>query len=254
MHDLNGKTALVTGASKGIGAAIARRLGESGAHVIAHYNSDEAGAREATSGLDENRRALIRADLGDPDGAVRLWSEALAWRGRIDVLVDNAAVLRRSPLDAPDPEWKDAWAEVLQTNVVSATTLMRDGVRHFREVGGGVLIVLSSWNAQRGSSLLDLIAYAASKAAVKAAAQTLAHAHAAEGVLVYVIAPGVVDTQMSVDAARDNGGEEAVTASLAMHEWVPPGEIGDLAAYLATGACRHLTGATLDVNGAAYLR
>jgi NAD(P)-dependent dehydrogenase (short-subunit alcohol dehydrogenase family) len=254
MHDLNGKTALVTGASKGIGAAVARRLGEAGAHVIAHYNSDEAGAREATAGIEEERRALIRADLGEPDGAVRLWKEALAWRGRIDVVVDNAAVLRRSPLEAPDSDWKEAWGEILQTNVVSATTLMRDAVGHFRENGGGVLVVLSSWNAQRGTGILDLIAYSASKAAVKAAAQTLAQTYAADGVLVYVIAPGVVNTQMSVDAARDNGGEEAVTASLAMREWVPPAEIADLTAYLASGACRHLTGATLDVNGASYLR
>jgi NAD(P)-dependent dehydrogenase (short-subunit alcohol dehydrogenase family) len=254
MHDLNGKTALVTGASKGIGAAIAARLGAAGAHVIAHYNSDEAGARAATAELDPDRRTLIRSDLSAPEGAVELWGEALEAGGRIDVVVDNAAVLRRSPLEAGDAEWTEAWGEVLQTNVVSAATLMRDAALHFRENGGGVLIVLSSWNAQRGSSILDLIAYSASKAAVKAAAQTLAQAYAAEGVLVYVIAPGVVDTQMSVDAARSNGGEEAVTASLAMNEWVPPEEIADLTAYLASGACRHLTGATLDVNGATYLR
>jgi NAD(P)-dependent dehydrogenase (short-subunit alcohol dehydrogenase family) len=254
MHDLRGRTILLTGASKGIGAATARALGQGGAHVVAHFGSDERGAREATAGIPPERVRLVRADLAEPGGAARLWEEALAWRGAIDVLVNNAALMAETPVDGPPEEWNRLWARTLQVNVRAPADLMRAAVGHFRGRGGGVLVTLSSWVAHRGSSNPDLLAYAASKGAVKALTQTLARAHAREGVLAYLVAPGVVRTRMSEEAAARQGGAEAVTAGLAMREWVPPEEVADLVAYLATGTCRHLTGATLDVNGASYVR
>ena len=98
------------------------------------------------------------------------------------------------------------------------------------------------------------IAYGASKAAIHAATQTTARAFARDGILAYVIAPGVVRTRMSEEFAETQGGEEQITAGLAMGAWVPPDEIGDLVVFLATGAVRHLSGATLDINGASYIR
>jgi len=99
-----------------------------------------------------------------------------------------------------------------------------------------------------------MIAYAASKGAIKAVAQSIARGYAKENIFTYIIAPGIVRTKMSVDFAKLQGGEDAVTESLAMREWVPPDEVGQLIAFLATGKVRHLTGATLDVNGASYIR
>jgi NAD(P)-dependent dehydrogenase (short-subunit alcohol dehydrogenase family) len=254
MHDLQGRTVLLTGASKGIGAATARALGAAGANVVAHFGSDEAGVREATAELRPERVLLLRADLARADGAARLWEDALAWRGSIDVLVNNAAVLAATPIDGSAADWDRSWTETLQVNVRAPADLMRAAVGHFRERGGGVLVTLSSWAAQRGSANPDLLAYSASKGAVQALTRTLARAHAREGLLAYVVAPGVVRTRMSEDAAARQGGAEAVTAGLAMGEWVPPEEIADLVAQLATGRWRHLTGATLDVNGASYIR
>ena len=127
-------------------------------------------------------------------------------------------------------------------------------MRHFREQGGGIATTISSWNGQRGSTNPRAIAYAASKAAVRAATQTVARGYAKDNVLAYVIAPGVVRTRLSEQSAATLGGEPAVSATLAMGEWVPPEEIGILVAFLATGRVRHLTGATLDVNGASYIR
>jgi NAD(P)-dependent dehydrogenase (short-subunit alcohol dehydrogenase family) len=253
--DLTGKTILVTGASKGIGAAIVEALGQQGADVIAHYGSDRRGAEAATAGIAKTRLKLIGADLAKPGEADRLWAEALAWKGRIHVLVNNAAIMAfEGGFDDPDPVWEKTWTETLQINVRAPADLMRGAVRHYRQVGGGVLITISSWNAQRGSTNPVTIAYAASKAAVMAATKTVARAYAKENVLAYIVAPGVVRTRMSETFAATQGGEDAITASLAMGEWVPPGDVATLVAFLATGSCRHLSGATLDVNGASYVR
>lgn len=254
MRDLTGKVVLVTGASKGIGAEIAAAVGRAGASVIASYRSDREGALRATAEIDPQRTHLVEIDLARAGSGRELWRRAMEWRGRIDVLVCNAAVMLDSPVLSSDEDWDAAWRETLAVNVLEPANVMRCAVRDFVASGGGTLIVLSSWSAQRGSGNPDLIAYGASKAAVKSMAQTLARAHAKDGVLVYVIAPGVVRTQMSEVSAARLGGEEAVTAGLAMGEWVPASEIGDLAAFLASGANRHLSGATLDVNGASYIR
>lgn len=254
MKDLTGRTVLVTGASKGIGASIAAALGAAGAYVIAHYGTDETGAREAMRGIPPERCLLVQADFSRPEAATGLWHEALAWRGRIDVLVNNAAVLVETPVEAPAEDWERVWSQTMQVNVRAPADLMREAVGHFREREAGVLVTISSWVAQRGAGNPHLLAYAASKGAVKALTQTLARAHAREGVLAYVIAPGIVATRMSVDAADQQGGAEAITAGLAMGEWVPPAEIADLVVFLAGGTTRHLTGATFDINGASYIR
>ncbi|MEZ5925274.1 MAG: SDR family oxidoreductase [Hyphomicrobiaceae bacterium] len=255
MLDLSDKTILVTGASKGIGAAIVEALGAAGANIVAHYGRDQAGADAACRSISAGRKLLLAADLAQSSEVDRLWREALAWRNRIDVLVNNAAVMRLSgSIDDADESWDAVWEESLAVNVKAPTRLMRHAVKHFVPQGGGILITLSSWAAQRGPGNPALLTYAASKAAVLSAAKTIARHYAKHNVLSYAIAPGVVRTQLSVDAANAVGGEQAVTASLAMGEWVPPSEIGALVTFLATGACRHLTGATLDVNGASYMR
>lgn len=255
MDDLTNKVILVTGASKGIGAAIATRLGDAGASVIAHYGSDLAGAQKAVAGIPEGRKKLISADLGDKGEVDRLWRDAEDWRGRIDVFVNNAAVMRtENAFDATDVEWDNLWDEALAVNVLAPARLMRNAVRHYEKNGGGVIITMSSWAAQRGSGSPGLIAYSASKAAVMAASKTIARHYGKDNILVYMIAPGVVRTRMSEDFAKLSGGEDAVTAGLAMQEWVPPEDLANLVVFLSSGECKHLSGATLDVNGASYLR
>jgi NAD(P)-dependent dehydrogenase (short-subunit alcohol dehydrogenase family) len=255
MLDLSGKTILVTGASKGIGASIARIIGEAGADVVAHYGSDRDGAEAALAALPPERKLFVQADLHDLAAAERLWDEAEAWHGRIDVFVNNAAILLwNGGIGEELATWDAVWAETLQVNVLAPARLLRRAVKHYCETGGGILVTLSSWGAQRGMTNPATMAYAASKAAVKAMAQTIARAHARDNILTYIIAPGVVGTQMSEAFAAKQGGTEAVFAGLAMGEWVPPDDIGHLVAFLATGKSRHLSGATLDVNGATYIR
>jgi NAD(P)-dependent dehydrogenase (short-subunit alcohol dehydrogenase family) len=251
---LDGKTVLVTGASKGIGAATVSALAEAGASVVAHYGSDEAGALEATAAIPGDRRLLVQADLAEPDGARHLWDAALGWRERIDVLVNNAAIMEPTPFEASDEEWRTGWLRTFQVNVLSPATLTRYAVEHFLERRAGVLIALSSWVAQRAPGNPSFVAYASSKSAIRTLTQTVARHHAKDGVLAYVIAPGVVRTRMSESTAARVGGEEALSAGLAMGEWVPPEEVAALVVFLASGRSRHLSGATLDVNGATYIR
>ena len=254
--DLAGKTVLVTGASKGIGAAIARRAGEAGAHVVAHFSADREGAQAATRALPDDRKLLVQGDFAQPEEADRVWNEAVAWRKRVDVLINNAAILLwNGGIDESDETWHDVWAKTLQVNVLAPASLMRRAVRHFRAAGGGVIVTISSWVAHRGVANPDSMAYGASKAAIRSLTQSIARGYARQNVLAYVIAPGVVDTQMSQAFAETvPGGREAVSEGLAMGEWVPPEEVANLATFLATGSVRHLSGATLDVNGASYIR
>lgn len=247
-EQLAGRTILVTGASGDIGSATAALLGARGAHVVAHYGANRAGAELAVRDLPAERRLLLQGDVSTPDAARDLWRRALAWRGRVDVLVNNAAVMPWSVIDGTDESWDEAWASVLAVNVVGPAALLREAVRHHSASGGGVVVTISSWAAQQGSGHPDLVAYAASKAALKAATQTIARARARDGVLAYVVAPGVVDTELSRRASSGAGG------GLAMGEWVPPLEVAEVVAFLSTGRVRHLSGATLDVNGASYVR
>lgn len=256
MTDLSGRTVLVTGASKGIGAAITSAMLGAGARVIAHYGRDRAGAETAVSAAPD-RATLLAADFHDNASVDALWKAALdASGGRIDVLVNNAGLMRQSGgIGSSDAAWDAVWTETMQVNVHAPARLMRHAVRRWLAQGEpGAVIGIGSWVTNRGTTNPEAIAYAASKAAISAATKTVARAYAARGILAYVIAPGVVDTQMSVEAAAKAGGKAAVTATLPMGEWVPPGDVAELAVFLAEGRARHLTGATIDMNGAAYIR
>ncbi len=251
MVDLSGRTVLLTGASGGIGGAVLRVLAESGAHVIGQYRSVPMGGEE-DGGSPRGRVDLVQADLSTPGEARDLWTRAERLAD-VDVLVLNAATMLATPFDGEDTDWDDAWAELLAVNVIGAGALLRQAVLSFAERGGGTAIVMSSWAAEQGSRILDASGYAASKAAVRNLAQTLARHHARAGVRIYVIAPGVVDAGMGV-AGQTAAEREAVAAGLVMGAAVPADEVAELVAYLASDACPSLTGATVDLNGASYIR
>lgn len=253
-RDLEGSVILVTGASGGIGAATTRLLLARGAQVVAHYGRDRAGARAAVALAPDDSCTLVQSDFGVVGSGRETFARALAWRGRIDVVVVNAATLLETPLDASDETWDERWERTFRVNVLEPAGLMREAVRHFVGAGGGTIVVMSSWAGQRGSAIPMLPAYAASKAALRNVAQTFAFNHAADGVVCHVVAPGIVDTPMSTIAATARGGVEQVRAVLATGELVPTHEIAELVAFLSSGRCRHLSGATIDVNGASYIR
>ncbi|MEM6773966.1 MAG: SDR family oxidoreductase [Pseudomonadota bacterium] len=253
--ELEGKRILLTGASKGIGAATARLLGDAGASLIAHYGADEAGAKAATADIPDERKLLLQADLASLDDVERLWEQSSGWRGGIDVFVNNAAVMIfDGGVEEELERWDHAWEESMQVNVMAPARLLRRAVREFRSSGGGSIITISSWAAQRGVGNPATIAYAASKAAIKAATQTVARNFARENIYAYIIAPGVVRTRLSEEFARSQGGEDKVTEGLAMGRWVEPAEIAELVCFLCRGTSPSLSGSTIDINGASYIR
>lgn len=254
MYNLTDKTVLVTGASRGIGAATAKALSSAGATVIAHYGSQIEGAQIALANIPEKRKFFIGMDLAVAGNGRELFKKALECTGRIDAVVNNAAVNIETPFLGEDAIWDENWLATMRINVLESTNMVREAVKHFLAFNGGVLISMSSWSGQRGSAISELSAYAASKAAVKAVTQTIAQTYAKDGILAYVIAPGIVKTRMADAAAVARGGEESMKAALALGELVTPEDIGELAVFLVSGRCRHLTGATIDINGASYVR
>ena len=255
MTDLSGKAILVTGASKGIGAEIARAAGKAGAFVIAHYGGDRAGAEAAVEAVPAERKVVLQADFQDLASVERLWAQAVEQCGRVDALINNAATMMwGGGFDKPLSDWDQTWEESLRVNVLAPGRLMRSAVAHYLDHGGGSIVTISSWAAQRGVTNPDTIAYGASKSAIQAATQTVARAFAAQGILAYVIAPGVVRTRLSEQFAETQGGEEVISKGLASGRWVEPEEIAQLVVFLVTGVAPQLSGATLDMNGATYIR
>jgi NAD(P)-dependent dehydrogenase (short-subunit alcohol dehydrogenase family) len=252
------KIVLLTGASQGIGAVTAGIIAAEGASVIAHHRGQEgdlSGAEAALNSVSAESKHFVAGDFLQDAAVDSVWEQAVSWRGHVDVCVLNAAMMDPAGgIDDSEESWNKAWAEHYQVNVQAPARLMRAAVRHFRKRGGGVIILMSSWVAQRGVTNPDMLAYAASKSAVKAVAQSIARAYSKDNIYTYIIAPGIVRTKMSLDFAALQGGEDVVTQTLAMREWVPPAELGQLIAFLAQGKVRHLSGATLDVNGATYVR
>ena len=252
---VDGKVVLVTGASRGIGACCVRSLLDGGASVVVHYNTRREAA-EALAQAAPERCFPLGADLAEEEAPHALWQQALAWQGRIDVLVNNAAVYEAEPAITDDAGWSAAWRAVwqrtLQINLLAPAELATLAVEHFCSRGGGILIHLSSRAAHRGEKPL-LGSYAASKGALNALSHTFARNHGADGVLSYAVAPGWVGTDMSWDYINETG-DRGPLAENALGTLIPPEEVANIVTFLASGAARHATGTVIDINGASFPR
>jgi NAD(P)-dependent dehydrogenase (short-subunit alcohol dehydrogenase family) len=250
MIELSGKTVLVTGGSRGIGACAVRSLRRAGAEVVIHYARATEAAEALAAEVGADHCHLVQADLAADDGATALWREALAWHERIDVLVNNAGIYTVAPLDADLETWHRTWRETLQVNLMAAADLCREAIGHWRAKGrgggGGILVNVASRAAFRGDAP-DQSHYAASKGGLVALTRTLARAHAADKVLAYVVAPGFVRTEMAEKFVAEHG-EEAAAWDIPMGEIAAPEDVGNIIAFLASGLAPHTTGATIDIG------
>ena len=195
---------LVTGGSRGVGAAVVRQVVEAGADVIIHYGQSRERHKNLRLKLGEDRCLTVTSDFAAPDASSRLWQSALEWKGRIDVLVNNAGVYLAAGVDATEELWHETWATTLQVNLVAAGDLCRFAVKHFRDLGGGIIINITSRAAHRGDHH-DYLHYTASKGGLSSMTRALARGFAPDNVLVYAVAPGWIQTEMIEDYVAEYG-------------------------------------------------
>ena len=234
-------TALVTGSSRGIGAAIRTALAARGIKVIGH----------ATKAIDAE---TIGADLTDPTAAARIWESALdRGNGRIDLLINNAGQFQANPIGLSDIEWLDNWEDALRINLTAAAELSRFAVRHWLEgERTGRIVHVASRAAYRGDSP-DHWHYAAAKAGMIGLHKTIARHYPAKGIMSYAICPGFTDTAMADDYLASRGGP-GLLADIPLGRVAEPEEIATMAVFCALDAPESMTGAVLDANGASFVR
>jgi 3-oxoacyl-[acyl-carrier protein] reductase len=232
------KHILLTGASRGIGAAIVQRLAAEDVKLIATSSAD--------------------GDLADPGTPSQIWSMALErLGGRVDVLINNAGVFEANPLDSTDPDWSANWARTMQINLTASTELMRHAVRYWQARGqakdrDGRIVNISSRAAHRGDSPAHWH-YAASKAGMLGVTKTIARAYAAQGIYAFAICPGFTMTGMAEDYIASRGGDKLL-ADIPLGRVAEASEVAEMAVFCALNAPPSMTGAVLDVNGASYVR
>ena len=255
MIDFSGKVALVTGGSRGIGAATVSAIASAGGSVVIHYGSNRDAAENTAAEIGAKQCHLIGADLVEPAAASGLWREALAWKRRIDILVNNAGVFYPAEIGCTDAHWQDVWQRTLQINLVAAADMCREAVNHWREKGiGGSIINVASRAAFRGDGP-DYWSYAASKGGIISLTKTLARAYSDQGIYTYAVAPGFVATDMAVESFNhDPALRDRVISEIPMGEIAPASDIANTICFLASGLATHATGQTIDVNGASYVR
>lgn len=242
---LHGRVAVVTGASRGLGAAMARALGRAGADVVLHASREEpragADAIAAECGV---RTSCLVADLEHPDAAERIIGGAEHAFGRVDILVNNAGLIRRSnAVDHTDADWDT----VIQVNLSSVFRLCRAAGRGMLERRSGKIVNIASLLSFQGG--IRVPAYAAAKGAVAQLTKALANEWAAGGVNVNAIAPGYFKTDNTQALQNDEQRYKDITARIPAGRWGEPDDLGGAVVFLASSASDYVHGHVLAVDG-----
>ncbi len=249
MYDFKGKTALVTGASRGIGRAIAVAFAGGGAKVALNYASNEAAAKEA---LEECVKAgaetarLFRFDVADPASCAQAVEAVVKELGSLDVLVNNAGIaLDQLVMRVKDEDWQ----RQLQVNLTGAFNLIRAAARPMMKARGGAIVNLTSVVGEMGNA--GQAAYASAKAGLIGLTKSVARELASRNVRVNAVAPGYIDTDMTAslpEAAKAKMMEMIPLARLGTAE-----DVADAVAWLASDRASYVTGEVLRVNGGMYM-
>jgi acetoacetyl-CoA reductase len=239
-----GRRALVTGGTRGIGAAIALKLKSAGYDVAANYAGNDEVAKAFS---DQTGIPAFKWDVGDYDACVAgLAAVADAQGGPLEILVNNAGITRDGMFHKMTP---DQWNEVIRVDLTSLFNMTRPVIDGMREAGWGRIVNISSINGQKGQ--MGQVNYSAAKAGVIGFTKALAQETARKGVTVNCVAPGYIDTDM-VAAVPENV-LQGIIAGIPVNRLGKAGEIGAAVAYLCSDDAGFVTGATLSANGGQYV-
>ncbi|MFF2553396.1 SDR family NAD(P)-dependent oxidoreductase [Nocardia sp. NPDC058058] len=243
------RSVLVTGASRGIGRAVATVFAEAGDHVAVHYSSRREEAERTLAALPGQGHALIGGDISTPDGAKPVVDTAIGALGGVDVLVNNAAVNLAQPVaETSYEQWQRIWRQTVDVNLIGTANVSFLVARNMIDRGvPGRIVNIGSRGAYRGEP--DHVAYGATKAGAQSLAQSLAVALAPYGIGVAAVAPGFVATERVAERVTD-----AVQAQSPFGRVAEPHEIAAAVRYLASPEAIWSSGTVLDVNGASHLR
>lgn len=248
---LEDRSVLVTGATGGIGREIVLCLARCGARPIIHFRSNRAEADRLLADI-EWRGAVVHADLQDPDGATGLWQAAETEVGTIYGLVNNAGVRATAKIGDAFGTWSAAWDADLRVNLRAPADLCRLAIPHFRQNGEGRIVNIASRAAQRGYTQ-DHMPYGASKAGLINLTKSVARAFGPDNIAAVAVSPGFVHTEMAEEFIQTHGTIAAV-GDIPIGEMVTPREIAELVCFCLRPDQKSLSGATIDVNGASYVR
>ncbi|MEO3744898.1 SDR family oxidoreductase [Plantactinospora sp. B5E13] len=252
---MTGRAVLVTGASRGIGRAVATAFAAGGDRVAVHHRDSTSLAEQLVADLPGDGHVVVRADLADPGEVRSMVDEAAERLGGLDVLVNNAGVF--GGVDDPHPvfgtsyeQWQRQWRRILDVNLLGAANTIWCAAPYLRERRGRIVNV-SSRGAFRGEPTQP--AYGASKAALNSLGQSLAVALAPYGIAVATVAPGFVETDMTNEHLKAPRGD-AIRAQSPFNRVARPEEIAAAVHWLASPEAEWASGTIVDLNGASYLR
>ena len=243
---LEGRVALVTGASRGLGAAMAAALAGAGADVVLHASEHPPAATADAIARDTGRQpVLLTADLADRSAADRLVTDAIAAFGHIDILINNAGLIRRKPAATHSDE---DWDRVIEVDLSSVFRLCRDAGRHMIErTSGGKIINIASLLSFQGG--ITVPGYAAAKGGVVQLTKALANEWAAHGINVNAIAPGYMETDNTEALRADAARHRQITERIPAGRWGAPQDLAGAVIFLASRASDYVNGHVLVVDG-----
>jgi len=245
--DLSDKKIIVTGASSGIGKAIAQSLMDSGATVALQYHSNASGAESIAN----SQSRIYQADLSNAEEILDFFKAVGKELLKRDIAVHNAGIFEPHPTDIAWEKWKRVWDESLNINLNAVGQLTYLGINHFKINNGGRMVYIASRAAYKGETE-EYLAYAASKGGMVSLARTVARSFGKDNIKSFIIAPGFTKTPMSIDFIN-RVGEEEILKDFSLKELTKPEDISPIISLIAAGLMDHATGSTIDFNAGSYI-